>query len=79
MGVSYWAAKIGDETRSVSVAEVLETLPDMQREAVRLKLLEGRRLEDIATILGRSLPATAGLLKRGMAKLRENMSEESWL
>jgi RNA polymerase sigma-70 factor (ECF subfamily) len=60
-------------------AEVLETLPDMQREAVRLKLLEGRRIDEIAKMLDRSLAATAGLLKRGMAKLRETMSEESWL
>ena len=60
-------------------AELLETLPEMQREAVRWKLLEGRRIDEIAEILGRSLAATAGLFKRGLAKLRESMSEESWL
>ncbi len=59
-------------------AEVLETLPEMQWEAVRLRLLEGRRFDEIAEILGHTLATTAGMLKRGLAKLHETMSEESW-
>jgi RNA polymerase sigma-70 factor (ECF subfamily) len=55
--------------------QALATLPDDQREAVRLRHLEGWALADIAVRLGRSAAATAGLIKRGMKTLRRRLHE----
>ena len=56
--------------------EALAVLPDDQREAVRLRHLEGWPLADIAHHLGRSPAATAGLIKRGMQTLRRRLHGE---
>jgi RNA polymerase sigma-70 factor (ECF subfamily) len=61
----------GEEAERLSRA--LTTLPDDQREAVRLRHLEGWALADIARRLGRTPAATAGLIKRGMKALRRRM------
>ena len=50
----------------------LARLPRDQREAVRLRHLEGWPLTRIAAELGKSIPATAGLIKRGLKALRED-------
>src|SRR5262249_57318434 len=55
------------------LAEALATLPADQREAVRLRHLEGWALADIAQHLGRSPAATAGLIKRGRPALRPRL------
>jgi RNA polymerase sigma-70 factor (ECF subfamily) len=59
-----------DEDR---LTRALATLPDDQREAVRLRHLEGLPLAEIAQRLGRTRAATAGLLKRGMLALRKQL------
>jgi RNA polymerase sigma-70 factor, ECF subfamily len=61
----------GEEARRLS--EALTLLPDDQREAVRLRHLEGWALADIARHLGRTPAATAGLIKRGMQALRRQL------
>jgi RNA polymerase sigma-70 factor (ECF subfamily) len=53
----------------------LDALPEAQREAVRLRHLEGLSVEQIARQLGRSMSAAAGLVKRGLQSLRERMSD----
>jgi RNA polymerase sigma-70 factor (ECF subfamily) len=58
-----------------SLARALAALPEDQREAVRLRHLEGRPLKEIARLLGRSETATAGLIKRGMQALRRLLGE----
>jgi RNA polymerase sigma-70 factor (ECF subfamily) len=58
------------------LARALAALPDDQREAVRLRHLEGWALADIARHLGRSPAATAGLIKRGMQALRRRLNRE---
>lgn len=58
------------EERAVILAQAIEALPDDQREAVRLRHLEGCSLRQMAELLGRSETAAAGLLKRGMRRLR---------
>jgi len=63
--------------RSAEIDRALETLPEAQREAVRLRHLEGRSLAEIARRLDRTEAATAGLLKRGLAKLREKLKDET--
>jgi RNA polymerase sigma-70 factor (ECF subfamily) len=55
------------------LAQALTVLPDDQREAIRLRHLEGRALSDIAQQLGRTPAATAGLIKRGMQTLRRRL------
>jgi RNA polymerase sigma-70 factor (ECF subfamily) len=55
--------------------EALVQLPDDQRQAVMLKHLHGKSLEEVAAAMDRSLTAAGGLLKRGMSKLRELMAE----
>jgi RNA polymerase sigma-70 factor, ECF subfamily len=57
--------------------QALTALPDDQREAVRLRHLEGWALSDIAVQLGRSTAATAGLIKRGMKTLRRRLHESN--
>ena len=55
---------------AVRLARYLEDLPDSQREAVRLRHLEGWSLGRIAEHIGRSEEAVAGLIKRGLQNLR---------
>jgi RNA polymerase sigma-70 factor (ECF subfamily) len=62
----------GEEAERLSQA--LTALPDDQREAVRLRHLEGWALSDIARHLGRTPAATAGLIKRGMQALRRRLN-----
>jgi RNA polymerase sigma-70 factor, ECF subfamily len=59
----------------VRLANYLNTLPDDQRRAVELKHLQGRTLVEVARELGRSVPAVAGLLQRGIKALRKEMGE----
>jgi RNA polymerase sigma-70 factor (ECF subfamily) len=59
-----------DEER---LSQALTALPGDQREAVRLRHLEGWALADIARHLGRTPAATAGLIKRGLQALRRQM------
>jgi RNA polymerase sigma-70 factor (ECF subfamily) len=58
------------------LAQALTMLPDDQREAVRLRHLEGWALADIARHMGRTPAATAGLIKRGMQTLRRQLHKE---
>jgi RNA polymerase sigma-70 factor (ECF subfamily) len=58
------------------LAVALRALTDDQREAVRLRHLEGWPLARIAERLGRSTAATAGLIKRGVQALRERIVED---
>ena len=57
------------------LGQALAALPNDQREAVRLRHLEGWALADIACHLGRSPAATAGLIKRGMQALRRQLQK----
>jgi RNA polymerase sigma-70 factor (ECF subfamily) len=59
----------------VRLANALTSLPDDQRRAVELKHLQGRTLVEVARELGRSVPAVAGLLQRGIKALREELGE----
>jgi RNA polymerase sigma-70 factor, ECF subfamily len=52
------------------LARALEELPEDQRAVVELHHLQGRSVADIAGDLGRTEAAVAGLLRRGIKKLR---------
>jgi RNA polymerase sigma-70 factor (ECF subfamily) len=62
--------------QGVRLARALAALPDNQRRAVELHHLQGRSLADVAAELGLSRPAVAGLLHRGLKKLRELLEED---
>jgi RNA polymerase sigma-70 factor (ECF subfamily) len=57
------------------LAEALVQLSDDQRLAVELKHLQGWSVADICKHTGRSEAAVAGLLRRGLKRLRELMAE----
>lgn len=54
----------------VALLEALHELPETQAEAIRLRYMEGRPLAEIVERMGKSDTAVAGLLKRGLQKLR---------
>jgi RNA polymerase sigma-70 factor (ECF subfamily) len=62
--------------QGVRLAAALAELPEAQREALTLHHLEGRPLEEIAYLVGRSREAVAGLIKRGLRQLRERLREQ---
>jgi RNA polymerase sigma-70 factor (ECF subfamily) len=57
--------------RMLRLAVTLGQLPDEQRRALELKHLEGWSVEAIGRHLRRSEAAVAGLLRRGLKRLRE--------
>jgi RNA polymerase sigma-70 factor (ECF subfamily) len=58
------------------LARALEELPEDQRAVVELHHLQGRSVADIAGDLGRTESAVAGLLRRGLKKLRALLHAE---
>ena len=63
----------GEEAERLTQA--LAALSEDQREAVRLRHLEGWPLADIARHMDRTPAATAGLIKRGMQALRRQLHQ----
>jgi RNA polymerase sigma-70 factor (ECF subfamily) len=61
--------------RLLRLAEALEALPEAQREAVELHHWQGWSVAEIARQLDRSTRAVAGLLQRGLQKLRHHLRE----
>ena len=57
------------------LAAALETLPDEQREAVELHYWQGWTLAEIAAHQQRTASSVAGLVHRGLAKLRGILNE----
>jgi len=57
----------------VVLATCLEQIPDNQREAIRMRYLEGMSLKEISKKMDKSEMAVAGLLKRGLQGLRDEM------
>jgi len=52
------------------LADALDQLPALQRESVVLHHLQGMSLADLAGHLNRSEASVAGLLRRGLRRLR---------
>jgi RNA polymerase sigma-70 factor (ECF subfamily) len=55
------------------VTAALDRLPEAQRAAIVLQTWQGWSLGDIAVHMGRTTDAVAGLLKRGLRQLREDL------
>ena len=62
---------------AVYLANCLDELPETQREALRLRYVEGRSLKEIADSMDKSDMAVAGLLTRGLKALRTRMVTDS--
>src|SRR5262249_242253 len=56
------------------LADALAALPEPMREVVVLKHLRGWTLQRIGDHLGRTVPAVASLLRRGLENLRRRLS-----
>jgi len=61
---------------AVRLAEVMSSLPEDQREAVRLRHLEGWTLAELEEHFERSETAVASLIKRGLENLRKQLKNE---
>ena len=69
------SARAERHEQGARLATALAELPEAQREALTLHHLEGRPLEEVARLIGRSREAVAGLIKRGLRTLRERLGE----
>jgi RNA polymerase sigma-70 factor (ECF subfamily) len=68
----------GEALQALQVA--LAALPDDQRQAIQMRLLEGKTLEETAHVLARTPDAVRGLVHRGKQGLLEAMGRASlWL
>jgi RNA polymerase sigma-70 factor (ECF subfamily) len=64
-----------DLERTLAVAAALEALPPDQQRAVVLRYWQGASLAEIAERMGKSSAAVAGLLHRGLGRLRPLLAE----
>jgi RNA polymerase sigma-70 factor, ECF subfamily len=69
------SGRVEKQERLVRLADALAALPEDQRRAIELKHLQGLALIEVARQVGRSVPAVAGLLQRGMRALRNDLGE----
>jgi RNA polymerase sigma-70 factor (ECF subfamily) len=70
------SAGLQRQEEAARLAAALEELPAAQREAVVLRHLHGWSLHDIAAHVGKSTTAVAGLIHRGLNRLRERLEGE---
>ncbi len=75
--VSSPSLKLNKAERALQLAAALDCLPEAQREALVLQHWEGRSLAEIATRMHRTPAAVAGLLKRGLRQLRDELAAPS--
>ena len=61
--------------RMVSVADAVEALPEAQRDAVIMHYWQGLSPAEISDQIDRTPAAVAGLLHRGLSKLRDVLKE----
>lgn len=65
--------RVLQDERAVLLARMLDQLPGEQREAVRLRYLEGLPVAQIAEDMNRSVHSVAGLIRRGLERLRTDL------
>jgi RNA polymerase sigma-70 factor (ECF subfamily) len=63
------------QEQALHLSAALAKLPDAQREALLLRHFHGKSLAQIAQHLDRSHAAVAGLLKRGLQQLRNQLQD----
>lgn len=67
--------KLNQHEQAIRLADALAQLPPAQREALVLQNWDNWSLAEIAEHMGRTPAAVAGLLKRGLKRLRELLSD----
>jgi RNA polymerase sigma-70 factor (ECF subfamily) len=65
--------KLARQEELQQMASAMAELPEDQRTALELKYLQGASVADIAVEMQRSEEAVGGLLRRGLARLRERL------
>lgn len=68
------AAQSAEELRNIE--RLLQRLPAEQAEAVRLRVLDGLKLNEIADVTGCSINTVCSRLRYGLQKLRSIVSQE---
>lgn len=63
------------QERLLRLAEAMASLPEDQRTALELKHLHDQPVSEISRTMGKSPPAVASLLYRGLKRLRELLTE----
>jgi RNA polymerase sigma-70 factor (ECF subfamily) len=64
--------------QALRLASVLETLPERQCRALRMRFFQGMSVKAIAEGLDTTGAAVGGLLKHGLRNLRQRMNQDSW-
>ena len=54
------------------MAEAIQSLPEAQEDALVMHYLQGKSLAEIGEQLERTQASVAGLLRRGLSKLRQS-------
>jgi RNA polymerase sigma-70 factor (ECF subfamily) len=67
------ATQVERQEHLLRLAAALARLPDDQRLAVELRHLQGCPVPEVSQLMGRSVASVAGLLRRGLQALREQM------
>jgi RNA polymerase sigma-70 factor (ECF subfamily) len=70
------SAAFSRDQRQLRVLAALDTLPEEQREAIRLRYLVGLPSKEIAQKLGKTDGAIRVMLSRSLGKLQEMLAEE---
>jgi RNA polymerase sigma-70 factor (ECF subfamily) len=70
------SAAFSRDQRQLLVLAAMDTLPEDQREALRLRYLVGLPSKEIAQKLGKTDGAVRVMLSRSLAKLQELLAEE---
>jgi len=65
--------RVLQDERAVLLVRTLERLSEEQRDAIRLRYLEGLPVAAIADEMNRSVHSVAGLIRRGLERLRTEL------
>lgn len=68
------SSHVAKQEWGLCLADALQTLPEDQRMAVELHYMGEYSLAEIAEQMGRTKPSVAGLLRRGLKSLREELA-----
>lgn len=68
--------RVARKERALQLATALAQLPEPQRDVVELHHLQGHSISEVAEIVERTNASVAGLLRRGLKRLREMLDSD---